>query len=184
MNDTINPYRVPASVVADVGASADAEAVRQAHISTEASIRSMGLLYYFACAGCVFMAAVMLSDAASGMPIGMGMAAFVLALVAVFGAMGHGLRSLRPWVRIPAIVLSVVGLLGFPFGTLLNGYFLYLLLCAKGQHVFMPEYAAIIPLTPHVRNRSPLVVRVLVLLIIVGIVAVVLATAMSRGGGS
>jgi hypothetical protein len=47
-------------------------------------------------------------------------------------------------------VLSGIGLLGFPIGTLINGYILYLFLSKKGRTVFAPEYQEVIEATPHV----------------------------------
>ena len=44
--NTFNPYAAPAAPVADVGANAEAEAIRRAHISHEASVKAVGLLYY------------------------------------------------------------------------------------------------------------------------------------------
>jgi len=40
---------------------------------------------------------------------------------------GWGVRALRSWGRTVGCVLSAIGLLGFPIGTLINGYILYLL---------------------------------------------------------
>ncbi len=64
-------------------------------------------------------------------------------LGAVFFLLGRGLRRLRRGVRGPTIALAGLGLLGFPLGTLINGYILWLMLSKKGQLVFSPEYAAV-----------------------------------------
>jgi len=45
-NSAFNPYAAPAAPVEDVSANAEAEAIRKAHISHEASIKAVGLLYY------------------------------------------------------------------------------------------------------------------------------------------
>jgi hypothetical protein len=39
-----NPYAAPTARVEDVPANAEAEAIRKAHISTEASVKAVGLL--------------------------------------------------------------------------------------------------------------------------------------------
>ena len=46
-----------------------------------------------------------------------------------------------------ALVLLVLGLLGFPIGTLISAYGLWLVLSAKGRVVLSPEYAAIVAAT-------------------------------------
>ncbi len=52
----------------------------------------------------------------------------------------RGVRKLAPWARITTIVLAAIGLLGFPVGTLINGYILYLMLSKKGKRIFEDDY--------------------------------------------
>jgi len=59
-------------------------------------------------------------NAAASVAIGAVGAAFCLMLAAVDFAAGYGLWTLKPWGRTVAIVLAVLGLLGFPFGTLIS----------------------------------------------------------------
>jgi hypothetical protein len=105
---------------------------------------------------------------------GLGLGIVLVALCAVTLAVAYGLRGLRTWVRVPAILLSVVGLLNFPVGTLLSGYVLYLLLSAKGRFVLTPEYAEIVAATPHMKYRSSTLVLVVVVVLLVGLVAALL----------
>jgi len=90
---------------------------------------------------------------------------------------GTGLRRLRKWARIPTGILSGIGLLGFPLGTLINGYILYLIFSQKGKTVFSEDYRAVIEQTPHIKYRTSIVVWVLLglvlLLIGVGIIAMI-----------
>src|SRR5262249_13254560 len=85
--------------------------------------------------------------------------------------MGRALRRLDRWVRVPAIVLSIPGLISFPLGTLINGYIIYLLACAKGKQVFSPEYQTIIRQTPHIKYKTSWIVIVL-LVLVVGLILV------------
>ena len=78
-----------------------------------------------------------------------------------------GLRNLRPWVRIPTIILSIIGLIGFPLGTLISAYILYLMFAAKSKMVFSPEYREIIAATPHLRYRTSFLKTVLVVILII-----------------
>ncbi|MEJ1963822.1 MAG: hypothetical protein WDO56_20595 [Gammaproteobacteria bacterium] len=86
---------------------------------------------------------------------------------------GRGLRKLRPWARITTLVLSGIGLLGFPVGTLINGYILYLLLAKKGKRIFEDDYPAIVAATPDVKHRTSVVTWIalgILVLLLVGIV--------------
>ena len=80
--------------------------------------------------------------------------------------------------RVPTGILSGIGLLGFPLGTIINGYILYLVFSQKGTTVFSDEYHAVIAQTPHIKYRTSIVVWILVglvlLLIAIGIVAAVI----------
>src|SRR4030095_8127226 len=91
---------------------------------------------------------------------------------------GTGLRRLRRWARIPTGILSGIGLLGFPIGTIINGYILYLIFSQKGKVVFSDEYRAVIEQTPHIKYRTSIVVWIvlglLLLLIAAGIIAAVI----------
>ena len=178
MSETINPYAAPKAVVDDVGSGAqpEAEQVRRAHINHEASIKAVGLLYYLTGFLLILVAVVRMGPSFAGN----NFAAVVLLCVFVGFAIlyfyvGHGLRKLKSGVRIPAIVLSVIGLLGFPVGTLINAYILWLLLCAKGRFIFTPEYATIIDATPQVKYRTSVVVWIFVGLLGLLLVAAVAA---------
>ena len=142
MSNAANPYAAPTARVEDVSANAEAEAIRQAHISHEASVKSVGILQLFA---------------------------------------GWGVRGLRRWGRILGCILSALGLLGFPIGTLINAYILYLFLSKKGRTIFAPEYQDVIAATPDVKYRTSIVVWIVLgLLVILVAAAFVLPQLASR----
>ena len=93
-------------------------------------------------------------DAAMAIPIlgAIGGIAFVVLLVlSVPGIIaGIGLLQFRPWARILTIVLSVLDLVHFPFGTALGVYGLWVMLTADGAKLFEPGGAP----TPMVRARE------------------------------
>jgi hypothetical protein len=95
-------------------------------------------------------------------------------------AAGWGVRSFRRWGRVVGCVLSGIGLLGFPIGTLINAYILYLFLSKKGRTVFSPEYQDVIAATPHVKYRTSIIVWIL--LALVGALVVVGIGVMVIGG--
>lgn len=85
------------------------------------------------------MLAAVFSGNADGLMAGgiMGLIAMfvgVLSLPSLLG--GWGLLNYRPWARILVIVLSVLNLMNIPFGTLIGGYSLWVLLNEQTQRIF------------------------------------------------
>jgi hypothetical protein len=79
-------------------------------------------------------------DAAIAIPI-LGIAGTMLIVVLAAFALpglvaGYGLLTFRPWARIAGIVLSAVGLIYFPFGTVLGAYGLWVLLNKDSEPLF------------------------------------------------
>jgi hypothetical protein len=161
---TLNPYAVPTARVEDVAQDSEAEAIRSAHISHEASIRSVGILYYLFGGLLVLVVAVQVLTT----PLYGGWLPTAALLVLGVGeiAVGWGVRALWRWARFAGCVVSVLGLFWFPIGTLLNGYILYLLASKKGGTVFSPEYKSVIAATPHIKNKTSVVVWVFLALLI------------------
>jgi hypothetical protein len=164
MSNAVNPYAAPAAPVDDVPANPEAEAIRRAHINHEASIKAVGFLYYL---GGVLL---LLGGVASLLGAATGAAGAIALLLVVVGVgqlfAGWGVRALRPWGRIVGCVLSAIGLLGFPVGTLISAYILYLLLSKKGRTIFASGYQDVIAATPHVKYRISIVVWILLTLIV------------------
>ncbi len=168
MPDAVNPYAPPKARVEDiVEAAPEAEAIRRKYIKHEASIRSCGILDYIGGVAFCFIGGAMLLSTTlyRSSTLGPGALAGVAAIYLAIGILsiivGFGIRRLRPWARVASVVLSAIGLLEIPIGTVINGYILYLLVSRKGQLIFTPRYAEIIAATPHVKYRSFLVLWVL-----------------------
>jgi hypothetical protein len=87
-------------------------------------------------------------DATIALPIigitGIALAMFTLILAIPGIVVGLGLWRLRPWARIGGIVLSILGLLWIPFGTILGIYGLWVLLSKDGERLFAGP-AAVLP---------------------------------------
>ena len=136
----------------------DAVAVRQTYLNHESSVRSIGILYYIAGTlfGLLGTAGVFVEPEPSDEPE--LPAAVVVGLCLVLGVgyllVGRGLRKLRPWSRIVSAVFAAIGLLGFPVGTLINGYILYLLFSEKGEVVFSEKYRQVIDATPEIKYKT------------------------------
>jgi general secretion pathway protein G len=140
----------------------------------------------------LLMVAVMADEPAVG--------AVLLGVYLVFGglslACGIGLWKLRPWGRALQIGLSIVGLIGFPIGTLISGVVLYymfrpevrILFSGRAEDSLDPSERAIL-----VRSQSPnagvivavVLVVALMVIMITGIIAAIaipnLINAIDRG---
>jgi hypothetical protein len=128
-----------------------AEQIRKDHIKHEASVKSVGFLYFLA-AAFLILAGVggLISGEGPNMVVGL-----------VFAGLGI----------LPTAVLSGIGLIGFPLGTIINGYILYLVLCQKGRTVFSDEYKRVIEQTPHIKYKTSIIVWIFLglLLLLIGL---------------
>lgn len=149
MIEPLNPYAPPTAVVHDVAVT-EYDAVREAHIKHEASIKSVSVLYVLS-ALALFAAGVgMVPMGSSETSVGVG---FLVMGIGLF-ATAFALRKFKPWARIVGTILSTIGLLGIPIGTLINGYILYLFWGKKGKTIFSPEYQDVIAATPHIKYKT------------------------------
>ncbi len=157
-----------------VNTSSEAERIRNEHLKHEASLQSVGLLYYlggvFVVLAGIAMVVAALGDGSAngdrrqGLSAALGLFFFAVGVVQFWT--GRGLRRLQPWARIPSGILSGFGLLGFPIGTLINAYILYLLFSEKGRTVFSPEYRVVMEQTPHIKYRTSVIVWILLGLVL------------------
>ncbi|MEM8734340.1 MAG: hypothetical protein AAGG44_08970 [Planctomycetota bacterium] len=178
-----NDYAAPSS---HQFGDSNAEAIRRRYIRHEASIRSIGILYYL---GTLYFGLVGLSGvvlAFSGLKETRTGTQIDPVVVFVLAAMGLGLsilmlvtgiaiRQLKPWARIVATVFSAIGLLLVGMGTLVNGYFLWLLHSEKGNFIFTPQYAQIRKRTPHIKPTTSTLVMVLLILLILLVAFLIVA---------
>jgi hypothetical protein len=124
--DEINPFEAPrASIGAgtvDLGTDAEAELIRRVHLGHEASVQSIGSLYYLGAVGAAagtiiffLMAAGVLGGAGNtpeaGRVVGAIGGAVALALFALSAALGYGLTKLHTWARWTVVVLISLQLL-------------------------------------------------------------------------
>ena len=184
----LNPYAVTTSTLGVV-LGTDAESIRREHLSHEASVKSIGLLYWL---GGIFGCLLGIGYSVGGVinvvdpsTTGIGITLLVLGIVvlgfALFQIMvARALGKLKPWSRIAATVISCIGLIGFPIGTLISGYFLYLLQSKKGTVVFSDQYKEVIAATPHIKYKTSIVVWILLGLLVGVIVLAILAIAIGN----
>ena len=181
-----NPYQAPHSVV-DPASTADAArlALRQAHLNHERQIQSIGWLYLITAAMLVLLPVAMALFGPRSPPEGLQLR-WVLAITTPIAAalcvLGFGFLRLQPWVRIPGAILSAIGLLAIPIGTLIHAWILYLMFCRAGRVVLAPEYQAVIDATPQVRYRRTLGDWIALGLVVALLALLVGALVMSRFG--
>ncbi len=172
----MNPYAAPQSQV--LQATSLDVLTREEHIKTEASIKSIGLLYYLAT---LVLIAVGASFLTSGKGSSLSLLPGGLCLLISIGAgvTGYGLRRLRKWARIPTIILSsiavIYGLINLSGGIIIHIFILVKMLGKQGQFVMTPEYQEIIAATPHVKNKTSIVVKVLLVLLLIILVGIIAA---------
>jgi len=86
-------------------------------------------------------------DAAIALPIigltGMALVGFLVATSLPGVVVGIGLIRLRPWARIAGIVMSILSLIMFPFGTLVGVYGLWVLFSKDTERLFAPRDASV-----------------------------------------
>lgn len=180
-----NPYLAPTTGAEEPVAATDAEVIRNKHIAHEASVKSIGFLYLLSAILVMFGVIVFFTITLSVQQVGrgytvtmIGVLSMLITLAIIQPLIAWGFYKLRPWARIVAGVLSAIGLIGFPLGTLINAYILYLLFSAKGAMVFSEEYKTIIQQTPHIKYRTSIVVWILLALLLgligFGVIAVLL----------
>jgi hypothetical protein len=84
-------------------------------------------------------------DAAIALPIigvtGAALVAFLVALSLPGIVVGIGLIQRRPWARIAGIVLSILGLMMIPFGTIVGVYGVWVLFSKETERLFTPVAA-------------------------------------------
>lgn len=73
---------------------------------------------------------------------GAALVAGILILSVPAIVIGWGLYRFRPWARVAGIVLAVLSLVSFPFGTLLGIYGLWVLFRRDSERLFVPQPAS------------------------------------------
>lgn len=179
--DPLNPYAAPAAPTGFTHPAANYEVIRQEHLNHEANIRAFGALYYLGSVVLSIGGAATMVSGAIRITDGGPDAAFLVIVGAIYFSIGifqffvaRGLRRFTPVGRIGGSILGIIGLAGFPVGTLISAYFLYLLWSEKGTMVFSDEYKKVLEETPHIVYRTSIIVKIFVglLLLVLGLAIV------------
>ena len=152
--------------------------MRQSYIKHEASVRSIGILYFLgAILYIVFGIFGMVKDLS---PFSIAIALLFIGLGICQIWVGIGLRGLNTWARIPTGILSGIGLINFPIGTIVNGYILFLVFSRNGKTVFSQEYKDVITATPDIKYQSSIIIWILLGFLILVLVLAMLAPLISK----
>lgn len=167
--DGNNPYAAP---TADIGimhaVNTDAEAIRRHYLKHEASVKSIGLLYMLPALMFFVLGIVLLIPILQGGGIvSLVTGALCIGMSFLFLIIAMEIRKLRRWCAIPIGILSGIGLLQIPIGTVINAYILWLVFSAKGRYVMSAEYQNVIAATPHIKYRTSVLVIVLAVILVV-----------------
>lgn len=161
--------------------------IREDNVQHERSLRGAAALFLFA-GGLYFVVGLTMMfadfkprDLEEGInPQGIRAVGFIVgALGFLILVVGIGVRTLRPWSRIPFIVLNVLNLLSFPVGTFISCYCIYLSAGVTGNYILSDEYREIVKRTPGVKAKTSIFVWI-VLFLIVGGVALAIVTFASK----
>ena len=164
----------PAVPDTPAAANADVEAIRRQHLTHEASVQSIGLLYYLGMLGLVAAGlASTVAPAETSRSENLITGAFLIIFAGIYLMVGRWLRRLDSKGRTPATILAAIGLLAFPIGTIINAYILYLLQSKKGAMVFSAEYRDVIAATPHIKYKTSVAAWILLIVIVVGLLLLI-----------
>lgn len=183
MEMELNPYAPPKAQA--LQANTQAETIRREYINTEASIKSVGLLYYLMmvvliAAGVFLFTEINAKSVSTALPVG----GILLFLGTGVGFVAHGLRRLRSWARMPTIIISsialIYGLVNLSGGIVIHIYILAKMMSRQAQFVLTPEYQQIIAATPHVKRKTSIVMKVLLILLLILLIGIIAATYLSK----
>ncbi len=148
---------------------------RKDHIIHEALVRSVSVFYLLAALPLIALGAYGAFGAIA--LVGSGWALFAVFVTLVWWGIayllvntGIGIWKLRGRSRVVSIVLSVLGLISIPVGTIISVFVLYVMCSGKGQKVFSPSYQHVIAQTQQLRRNNLLIFG-----IVTGLVLLVLA---------
>lgn len=160
-----NPYAASEAVIeAPVENREAMEDMRHQFIKHEASVKSIGILYFIAAVLFGFVGGAALFGANGN--AGSGAIGFVVC--ALYLWLGISVQRLKAGSKIGIGILSGLGLLAIPIGTIINAYILWLVFSAKGKTVFSDEYKEVIEATPHIKYKtSKIVVGFLIFIVII-----------------
>ena len=171
--DANNPYRAPETNI--IPEDSEQQKIRLEHLGHEASIKSVGMMFYLVAIPLGLSAigyAFIINTGSKAEEILIALGLIVLTLVLIWTAVQ--LRRLKPGARIPATLFSIIGLAGFPIVTIFSIYSLYVIHCKKGRRILSGDYQQIVQVTPELRYRTPAIIWIGLILLLLLIAAAII----------
>jgi hypothetical protein len=189
-----NPFEAPRAEIGRranlLGDETEAELIRRANLSHEASVKSIGSLYYLGAILQLINVILLLvgggrqnqvpgvtPETVQTMPA-MQVVVSVFSMALQF-ALGYGLTHLQTWARWTVFAFTILGLIMIPVisiglfalnpivagvfllvGESILGYIVYLLVSAKAGIVFSHEYKVVIEKTPHIKHKTSVILKI------------------------
>ena len=172
---TINPYAAPKAPPRGPADLTEPEKIRYELLSFETGFKSVGNFYQLGAVLSSLTAVIFLGVGFLGAksPHGeenfsylAGAIALLITIALVW--LAQPLVRLDPKVGRLHLVCGILGLLAFPFGTMVNAYLIYLLLSPKGKRALSSDYKQVIAATPHIAYQSPYLLGVTMLVSVLG----------------
>ncbi len=152
----MDPYAPPRTAVSEVRADPQGHySTREKFLRHESALRSVAFFYYLASIPMGFFAVIFMESMTSTFPGEIALFGVFMLVTIVLLATARGMRTLKLWIRLPVGLISGVGLLVFPLGTLANAYILYLVFSRKGHMVLSAPYREVIENTPEIKPGTP-----------------------------
>jgi len=158
----------------------DPAPLRRQYLNHEASIRSIGSLYYLGAVFSLIAGALTFLGPYRAVPMRYLLGPLMILLGVAYWKLAAWLRNLDSRGRVPATILACIGLLAFPIGTLINAYILYLLNSKKAAVVFSDDYHRVIEATPEIKYRTSILVIVFAVLLAIFLLVAVSALILAK----
>jgi hypothetical protein len=174
----INPYAAPQAQVLQT--TSQDELIRREHLNTEASIKTVGILYYLG-AMALIATGVITFDSSKIVKTGndLLLGIFFMLLGVGMGVAAYGLRRLQSWARpltiLVSSVVTIIGLINLSWGVVIHIYIFAQMLGKRGKFVMAPEYQRIIAATPHVKRKTSVVVWVVLIVLLILLIGIIAA---------
>ena len=174
--------------------SGDARKMRERLLGHEEAVKSLGFLQMFGggfgTLGCLLLCVTLLFTKTENPEqeafIRYAWIIFIPSLCfSIFSVfVGWSVYKLQSWSKIAATILLIPNLLSIPIGTVISGYFLWVLHNEKGKEVFSKEYQRAIKATPDMRPGKRLIIILGVLVVVLFLIAVGLAVFFASRGAA
>lgn len=179
----LNPYAAPQSQV--LQATSRDEIIRKEYLNTEATIKSVGILYYLGAIVLILVSVIPFTKSNPDLRSSDLIPVVLFLLLSIgMGVTAYGLRRLQSWTRIASIIISsialIIGLINLSGGIIIHIYILVKMMGKQAAFVLTPEYQQIVANTPHVKRKTSVLVWVLLIVLLMVLIGILVASKWSN----